>query len=110
MLVYRDRLHSRILRTLKKLGRFWQDHDHVERAIAAYDHVLELDRLHEPAYQYLMRLYLNQGRHAEAVATYEHCRKTLSNTLGVMPSSQTIELYNHIYTATQSPQSHSLGM
>jgi ATP/maltotriose-dependent transcriptional regulator MalT len=110
MLAYRDRLHSRILRTLKQLGRFWLDHDHVERAIAAYDHVLELDRLHEPAYQHLMRLYLHQGRHAEAVATYERCRKTLSNTLGVMPSEQTIELYNRIYTAAQSPQSHSLGM
>ena len=106
-LEYRDKLHARILRTLKGLGRFWLDHAHAERAIAAYDHVLELDRLHEPAYQHLMKLYLQQGRHAEAVATYERCRKTFSNTLGVMPSTQTIELYNRIYTATQSPQGHS---
>jgi LuxR family maltose regulon positive regulatory protein len=110
MLAYRDRLQSRILRTLNRLGRFWQEHAHAERAIAAYHHTLELDQLHEPAYQHLMQLYLHQGRHAEAVATYERCRKTFSSILGVMPSTQTVELFNRIYTTTRSRQSHSLKM
>jgi LuxR family maltose regulon positive regulatory protein len=99
MVTYREKLYSRMLRTLSRVGHFWQSHEQNDRAIAAYEHVLELNRLYEPAYQHLMQLYLQQGRYAEAAATYERCRKTISSALGVMPSDETLEVYKSISLA-----------
>ena len=107
MLAYRDKLQSRMLRSLNRLGQFWQGHAHNDRVITAYEYMLEVDRLYEPAYQHLLQLYLQQGRLAEAVATYERCRKTFSSVLGVMPSTRTIEMYKRIPINTHPRQTHT---
>jgi DNA-binding SARP family transcriptional activator len=95
-LAYRERMQLRTLRLLSVLGDFWRQQGQAEHAIAMYERLLEIDRLHEPAYQHLMHVYLNQGRQAEAAATYERCRKILSATLGVMPSARTLEIFKQI--------------
>ena len=57
---------------------------------------LNLDPLHEPAHQQLIRLYLETGERAAAVRQYERCVQTLEDELDVSPSEETAALYEHI--------------
>jgi DNA-binding SARP family transcriptional activator len=47
----------------------------------------------ETGYQVLMRAHAAAGNRAEALWVYEHCRKVISNELGVAPSAETNAVY-----------------
>jgi pimeloyl-ACP methyl ester carboxylesterase len=49
-----------------------------------------------------MRLHLEAGDRAEAVRTYEHCRRVLAEELGVDPASETHDLYISALRGRQS--------
>src|SRR5258707_790133 len=55
--------------------------------------LLALDRLHEPAYRYLMQLYAWSGQRAAAMQMYRECVKMLNEELGVAPLEATTDLY-----------------
>ena len=63
-----------------------------QSAIECHQRVLEIDPLAEEAYQGLIRCYQSQGRHAEALASYEKCVAILASTNGASPSAATTEL------------------
>ncbi|HEY0757060.1 MAG TPA: AAA family ATPase [Ktedonobacteraceae bacterium] len=62
-------------------------------AITHARRLLALDRLHEPAYRYLMQLYAWSGQRASAMQQYRECVKMLSEELGVAPLESTTDLY-----------------
>jgi len=95
-IVQKERLCNRMLKGLLQLGAFWQAQDHFEHAEICYKKGLTLDPLHEPFYQQLIQLNLAQDKKSQAASTYEQCRKMLSTQLGVMPSEETMRLYNQI--------------
>jgi LuxR family maltose regulon positive regulatory protein len=92
-LLIKERLRNRMLKVLQLLGRYWQNHRQPERAREVFERGLALDPLHEMFYQHLMLLHIEKGHHSHAAAIYEKCRKVLATSLGVMPSSRTLTLY-----------------
>jgi predicted ATPase len=74
-------------------------------AIETVNRWLNLDRLHETAYQRLMRLHFLNGDRSAALQTYETCRELLDKELGVEPSSETEEVLAHI-RSNEVPDSH----
>jgi DNA-binding SARP family transcriptional activator/tRNA A-37 threonylcarbamoyl transferase component Bud32 len=57
---------------------------------------LEIDDLRETAYRQLMEVLALSGQRAEALATYERCRRYFIEELGMEPASRTTEVYEKI--------------
>lgn len=93
---YRERLKSKFHRLIIRLGQYWEQTGHYEKAIGLFQKGLEIDDLVEPFYQRLMFCYLQLGQHAESVAVYHRCHAILSKTLGIEPSPKTEEIYHAI--------------
>jgi len=94
---YRERLFNRFLDRLGQLADYWEKRSDWHEAQHIYQHILELDGRLERFYQRLMICYRQQGRIAEAMATYERCRKALSLHYGIEPSSTTESLYRSLH-------------
>ncbi len=60
-----------------------------------------LDQTSEAAYRELMQAHLANGDRGAALATYERCRATLTEALGVLPERQTQELHLQILKSTR---------
>ncbi len=85
----RDRLRSRLLRTVLGLGEQMQAAGRWTEAAALYDRALELDNLAEGLYRGLMICQRALGQTAAALQAYRRCRELLSVVLGVAPSAET---------------------
>lgn len=59
---------------------------------------LQLDPLHEPAHQQLMRLYAWAGQYSAAIRQYEECVRRLNVALGCAPDAETVALYQALRT------------
>jgi DNA-binding SARP family transcriptional activator/tetratricopeptide (TPR) repeat protein len=57
---------------------------------------LALDRLHEPAHRWLMRIYAWSGERVAALRQYRQCVQVLEQELGVAPLGPTSQLYEAI--------------
>ena len=90
---YQERLRSKFLRAVTKLGQVLEKNGTLEKAIEWYRKGLEVDGLAEEFYQHLMLCYQSSGRKAEAIAVYDRCRDTLRLVLGVEPSPHTQSIY-----------------
>ena len=85
-LTLRERLRSKFLRYLERIGKHYENTDQWEKAINGYCKGLEIDPLAEVLYHRLMICYQRQGRRAEALSVYQRCRTLFSSVLGVAPS------------------------
>lgn len=88
----RERLHSRVMRIFSAIGQYWQSRQQWETLVDLYRHILEVEPLAEEYYQALMAAYLELGRRAEVITTYQRCEKLFQSMLGIPPSAQTREL------------------
>lgn len=95
----RDRLRGRFVRLVTALGGFWEQQQKYEQALECYRRSLEVDTPAEELCRHLMSCLMTLGRHAEALAVFEQCRRNLLATLGVEPSPATLTLVNTIRTA-----------
>ncbi len=93
MLSTRERLRSKFLRVIIKLGTYREQARQWESAAELFQKGLEIDPLTEEFYQHLMVCYQQLGRRSEALAVYNRCKSLLSATLGIAPSPQTENLY-----------------
>ncbi len=85
----RERLRSKFLRVVEKLGRHWQESGQYEKAVECFQRGLEADDILEEFYQALMLLYQGVNRRTEALSVYTRCKKALFASLGVEPSPKT---------------------
>ncbi|HYA20705.1 MAG TPA: BTAD domain-containing putative transcriptional regulator [Burkholderiales bacterium] len=92
----RDRLRNRFIRSMSDIGRYWEQVGELEKAINCYQRSLEVDSQAEGFYRHLMICYEQLGRRAEALETYNRCRKTLHGAHGVEPSSETKAVYDKL--------------
>ncbi|RPI99844.1 MAG: hypothetical protein EHM36_15440 [Deltaproteobacteria bacterium] len=92
IIAYQERLRSKLIRAVKRLGSHFEISGQWERAVESYQKGLEVDELAEEFYQQLMTSYISLGRRAEAIAVYNRCRKVLQSTLGIDPSPRTEEI------------------
>ena len=89
----RERLRSKFIQEVAKLGVSLEATDRPETAVGLYLRGIEADSLVEPFYQGLMRCYERLNRRTEAISAYRRLRETLSITLGLKPSSATQRLF-----------------
>ncbi|MHB1241169.1 MAG: BTAD domain-containing putative transcriptional regulator [Gammaproteobacteria bacterium] len=85
----RERLRSKFIRELGTIGRYWEEMQEWDLAIACYQKGLDVDDLIETFYQRLIACCGAVGRKAEALVYYRRCRRTLSIVLGVSPAPET---------------------
>lgn len=97
-ILYRERLRSKFLRNVKRVGLYWEEMGNCDKAVDCYQKGLEVDDLAEEFYQRLMCCYHSLGRRAEALTVYNRCRNTLSMVLGVEPSPSTETLCKKLFS------------
>lgn len=67
-----------------------------------YRRSIEVDATAEGFYRRLMLCYRTLGRPAEAIETYESCRKTLLASQNTEPSPETKALYARLFPKSPS--------
>lgn len=90
---YRERLRSKFLRFITKIGQYLAETGQWEKDVEYYRRALEVDDLTEEFYQCLMICYQHLGQQAEAMKVYRRCCSVLSAVLRIEPSSKTEDLY-----------------
>jgi len=95
-LMFRDRVHHKIIRSLISLCRHMEHHQQCLEALDYYHKGIELEPMAEEFYFRLMKCYANHGRKSEAVSVYLRCARVLESTLGVGASAKTRELYQSL--------------
>jgi len=93
-----ERLRSKFLGSVMRLGNYWQQVEKWEKAVGCYQKGLEVDDLAEEFYQGLMTCYHRLGQQTKALSVYNRCKKVLSATLGINPSPKTEAIYRTIIT------------
>lgn len=94
----RERLNDLAVRVLEHLALSSASNEIAKDALPLGRRLLARDRLREPVYRALMRLYVRAGERAEALNLYAACREALKRELGVEPDIRTEELYRDILT------------
>ena len=89
----RERLQNKFLQFNLKYGKALEVQGHWHEAIDCYQRALEVDDLYEEFYRQIMFCHLQLGQQAEAVSTYQRCKKIFSSTLGIPLSDMTESLY-----------------
>ncbi len=85
----RDRLRSKLVRTVLALGNRLQAARRWDAAVALYQRALELDNLAEDLYRGLMICHRELGQPAAGLQAYRRCRELLSVVLGLAPGPET---------------------
>ncbi len=91
-----ENLRQLLAEALQILIKLCAQQEEWEKAINYARRWLQLDQLHEPAHQALMRFYTQNGQWSAAVRQYESCVSLLENELGVEPMAETVTLYKQI--------------
>jgi DNA-binding SARP family transcriptional activator len=90
-----ERLQSKFLRCVEKLGQHWEKAGHWEKAVECYQQGLEIDERIEEFYQHLIVAYHRLGQFTKARSVYNR-KKTLSASSGIDPSPKTEAIYQEI--------------
>ena len=90
--IERERLRRQVLGAYHYLCQMYIAQEAWSHGIDVAHRWLKLDDLAEDAYRWLMQCLAANGQIAAALQTYETCRQTLRESLGVTPSKNTIEL------------------
>jgi LuxR family transcriptional regulator, maltose regulon positive regulatory protein len=85
----RERLRSKFLRNVNRLGDYWCQTKQWGKALECYQKGLEVDDLAEEFCQGLMICYQNLGLKANALSQYNRFEKRLKAVLGIEPSPKT---------------------
>jgi ATP/maltotriose-dependent transcriptional regulator MalT/DNA-binding SARP family transcriptional activator len=82
------RLKEQLLRQLRRIGLLWEGIGDWEAAADCYKRAVTINEGAEDFYRRLMLAYLRLDRRADAVQTYQNCRRMLA-ALGVKPAAET---------------------
>ncbi len=93
MISLRERLRNGFLRSVKWSGQNWEKAGNWEKAIDCYQRGLAVDDLAEQLYSCLMICYEKTGQIAEALRTYQSCKKSLTEGLGIELSFEIQKIY-----------------
>ncbi len=88
-LVQREKLRSKYMRCVGKLGYHYERHDDFESAVECYQKSIEANGMAEEPYRRLMACYNRMGLKAEALSVYQQCRSILTSVHGLKPSYDT---------------------
>ena len=91
-----ERLLTRYLGALDRLGRILMTQSEPEAAVECFQRLLERDSYREDAHCQLMLCYQQLGRRGEALRQYQACATILAQDLGLDPMPETQALYHRI--------------
>ena len=91
-MIYRSRLASKFMRTVRLLARAAMARGDRGAARALLERGLELDPLAEDLARELMRVLIDGGEQAAALVVFRRCRDALAGTLSASPSPATLAL------------------
>jgi LuxR family maltose regulon positive regulatory protein len=97
-----ERLRSKFLRSVGRLGQYWQEAGQWGKALDCYQKGLEVENLAEEFYQGLMTCHQHLGQRAEALSVYNRCKRALSQAFGVDPSFKTNEIYRSLLSGKEN--------
>jgi DNA-binding SARP family transcriptional activator/predicted ATPase len=60
--------------------------------------LIKIDEFNELAYRELMKIYVENGLTAKAIELYKHLKDRLNSELSITPDSDTVKLFEEIYT------------
>ena len=89
----RAAFHGILVRALDCFAQIYLRSGELTLAARASEEVLALEPFREVGYQQLMQAHLAMGNRAEALRTYERCRRLLAEELGVGPAPPIESLY-----------------
>ena len=92
----RERLQILYLNALERLVDCCEAEQNYDEGLMLVERILQIDAVHERAYQQLMRLHYQRGDRAAAVRQYERCASVLQAELGISPGHQTLTLLEQI--------------
>jgi DNA-binding SARP family transcriptional activator len=92
----RETLKNRLLRAIGTAGRHYEQTGEWEKGADYFSKGVETDTLAEEFYRRLMSCQRSLGNHADAVKTYNRCRRLLHAELGISPSPETTAVYSSI--------------
>lgn len=92
----RNRLRTRFITAASEAAAQWEQLSEWARALDCYQRGIERDDLAEEFYQGVMRAHHRLGNRARAMDTYHRCKRHLSISLGIKPSSATEAVYSSI--------------
>ena len=95
-----EALRRELMATLAALAVRQEGAGDLTGAVTSVRRWLDLDPLHEPAHQALIRLLATGGDRAGALVQYRECARTLARELGVDPLSETTRLYDEVNRGT----------
>ncbi len=98
-LAFNERMRSKLIRCIIKLGAYWEETGDSDRAVEIYKKGLEVDNLSEELYQKLMICQSRLGRRAEALALFKYLSNLYADMLGIEPSSKTKKIYLEIFNS-----------
>ena len=94
---YNERLRSKFLRAIERLGNYLEGEGDLNRAVDCYQKAIEVDDVAEMFYRRLMICLKKLGRRPAVISTYKRCKKTLSANLGLEPSPETKAIKESLY-------------
>lgn len=95
-LSYRQRLHTKLMRTVLQVCRYLEQNNQYEVAINLYEYGIEIDDLSETTYLQLMKCYFKQGKYADAVKVYQRCNSLLQAHYGIGVSHEMRSLHQSL--------------
>ncbi len=107
LLAQRVRFRELALHTLHTLTQHHLERGEYGRAIDSATRLLALDAWREEAHCQLMLALARSGQRRAALSQYETCRLLLDKELGVLPSAETVALYERIRATADTPR-HNL--
>ena len=94
--IKREQYHRHAISTLHHLVDGLLLSGNHKRALMVAQRQLDFEPWLEEAHRQIMQLLALDGQRSAALHQYEQCRRLLSKELGVKPSDDTINLYQHI--------------
>ncbi len=92
----RDLLREKYIDVLQKKASLHEEMDQISKSVETWQRVLDLEPCSETAYQNLMILYADSGQKTRAIKLFEECRMVLESELGVLPDTETCQIYDKI--------------
>ena len=99
-----ERLRQSLARGLQRLVAACVAAGDLERAVAHARRWLQLDPLHEPAHQALIRLLAWAGQRSAAMRQYRSLVRVLDRELAVRPLPETTKLYDDVRAGRLGPR------
>jgi predicted ATPase/DNA-binding SARP family transcriptional activator len=108
VLLKREQLHRRAITALGQLAAYYERRGEYAPAQHYTQHQLALDPWREESHRQLMRVLALAGQRSAALMQYETCRRILDAELGVVPETETTELYAQIQRGDVVPTVYPL--